>query len=111
MNDSSWNKVLPVAGLALVLAGCGGSSGSREFPAQGPEVALTTAGIDWALFEEEARRNRAETCAYWTLRFTQRLAGDGTAVVRKSSLGVLLRVHGRHGCRLGQRQQPASALL
>ncbi len=44
MNDSSWNKVLPVAGLALVLAGCGGSSGSREFPAQGPEVALTTAG-------------------------------------------------------------------
>ena len=38
-------------------------------------VALTTAGIDWALFEDEARRNRAESCAYWTLRFTQRLSG------------------------------------
>jgi hypothetical protein len=50
-------------------------------------VALTTAGIDWALFEEEARRNRAETCAYWTLRFTQRLAGGSFPAETMARLG------------------------
>lgn len=38
-------------------------------------VALTTSGINWEFFEAEAKRNRAESCAYWTLRFTERLVG------------------------------------
>lgn len=36
---------------------------------------LTSRDFNWALFEEETKRNRAQTCAYWTLRFTERLLG------------------------------------
>ncbi|MEO6446628.1 MAG: nucleotidyltransferase family protein [Gemmatimonadaceae bacterium] len=38
-------------------------------------AALSTAGLDWELFEAEARRNRAESSCYWTLRLAERLVG------------------------------------
>ena len=38
-------------------------------------VALTASGIDWSRFEESAKRNRAESSCYWTLRLAERLVG------------------------------------
>lgn len=37
--------------------------------------ALVGAGIDWARFEELARRHRAESACYWTFRLADRLTG------------------------------------
>ncbi|MBK6486230.1 MAG: nucleotidyltransferase family protein [Gemmatimonadetes bacterium] len=38
-------------------------------------VALSTAGLDWDRFVADARRHRAESACFWTLRLAERLAG------------------------------------
>jgi len=38
-------------------------------------TALQRAGLDWDKFLAEARRHRAESASYWTLRMAERLAG------------------------------------
>nr|WP_260115689.1 carboxylesterase family protein [Pseudoduganella buxea] len=60
---------MPVAGVALVLAGCGGSSGPREFPAQGPDVALTAAG-------EVRAVDRAGMRSYFAIPFAAPPVGE-----------------------------------
>lgn len=69
MNDSSWNKVLPAAGMALALAGCGGDTGTREAPAQGPDVALTAAG-------EVRAVDRAGMRSYFAIPFAAPPVGE-----------------------------------
>lgn len=57
--------------------------------------------LDWEAFIDEARRHRAESCAYWTLALSRLLAGaevpDGVLLRTKPPLGSLAqRILERH---------------
>lgn len=38
-------------------------------------IALSAAGLDWERFLDDAKRHRAESACFWTLRLSERLAG------------------------------------
>jgi hypothetical protein len=66
--------------------------------------ALAGRGLDWDRFVAEARRNRAESACFWTLRLAQRLAGvvlpaEAMATLRRSTSEGWIGVCERHAAR------------
>lgn len=67
-------------------------------------IALTNAGVDWTRFLDRARRHKAESSCFWTLRLAERLTGavlppEVMERLGQSTTHRMVGICERHACR------------